>query len=257
MTHATAPSVPVSPRAGVRRRSRFYVGVALAGVLIAFGGFSPSYWAPLAGGRFHAAPVVHLHALLFFGWTLFFVAQTLLVATDRTARHRVWGLAGISLATAMAYTGMLVAMHSVATAMAAGRGDAGLRFFIVPLSGIVLFCVFGAAAIGHVHRPEVHKRLMVLATVPLLHAAAGRVLRSIVAPDALLPPPVFVAVPPGLAVDLLVVAGIVHDWRTRGRPHPVYLIGLAALLASQLLAVPVSATPQWLAFARWMQMLGG
>jgi hypothetical protein len=68
---------------------------------------------------------------------------------------------------------------------------------------------------------------------------------------------VFVSVPPGLAVDLLLVAAIVYDWRTRGRPHPVYLIGGALLLANQLLAVPISATPAWTAIATWVQSLAG
>jgi hypothetical protein len=64
-------------------------------------------------------------------------------------------------------------------------------------------------------------------------------------------------VPPGLAVDLLLVAAIVYDWRTRGRPHPVYLIGGVLLLADQLLAVPISATPAWLAIATWVESLAG
>jgi hypothetical protein len=82
-------------------------------------------------------------------------------------------------------------------------------------------------------------------------------MKAFAPPDATGPPPVFVAVPPGLFVDLLIVVAIIHDWRTRGRPHPVYLTGGAALLAMQLAMVPLSATPGWLAIATWIRSLAG
>jgi hypothetical protein len=45
------------------------------------------------------------------------------------------------------------------------------------------------------------------------------------------------------------VAAIVHDWRTRGRPHPVYVYGGLVLVAVKLLNWPISLTPAWHAFA--------
>jgi hypothetical protein len=66
-----------------------------------------------------------------------------------------------------------------------------------------------------------------------------------------------VAVPPGLFVDLLVLAAMAYDWRTRGRPHRVYVIGGALLLATQLLSVPIGASDAWLTFARWFESLAG
>src|SRR5450755_274486 len=82
-------------------KNRFYVWMAGVFVLIAFGGFIPTYWSRLATGSFSGAPVHHVHATLFFTWTLFFFVQTVWVAAGRIADHRAWGLAGISLATAM------------------------------------------------------------------------------------------------------------------------------------------------------------
>jgi hypothetical protein len=94
--------------------------------------------------------------------------------------------------------------------------------------------------------------------VPLAHAATARVFMTAFAPaDAKGPPPVFVSVPPGMLVDLLVVAAIVFDWRTRGRPHPVYLVGGAVLMVVQLCAVPVSGTETWMSVARWVESLAG
>jgi uncharacterized membrane protein YraQ (UPF0718 family) len=101
----------------------FYVWMAGIFVLIAFGGFIPTYWARLATGTFKGAPILHIHGMLFFAWTLLFLAQTTLVATGRTPRHRNWGLAGISLATAMAFTVALAAINSMKVAETMGMGD--------------------------------------------------------------------------------------------------------------------------------------
>ena len=54
---------------------------------------------------------------------------------------------------------------------------------------------------------------------------------------------------------LLLVAAIVYDWRTRGRPHPVYVIGGIALMAVKMLNLLVSPTPAWHAFAGGMLAL--
>ena len=243
--------------AGARSDAKwFYVWMAGIFVLIAFGGFIPTYWARLAAGTFKGAPILHIHGMLFFAWTLLFLAQTTLVATGRTPRHRNWGLAGISLATAMAFTVALAAINSMKVAETMGMGDMARRFTIVSLSGLVLFATFLALAIANHHRAEIHKRFMLLSMIPLMHAAMARVfMLAFAPPGAKGPPPVFVAIPPGLFVDLLIVAAMVHDWRTRGRPHRVYVVGGGILLAVQLLSVPISTTPTWMTIAKWVESL--
>jgi hypothetical protein len=228
----------------------FYVAMAGVCLLVAFGGFTPTYWSKVAAGTFHGAPVQHVHGALFFAWTILFLVQTTLVATGRTLDHRQWGLAGISLATAMVCAGLLMVLHMIASARPLGAGDAALRFTIVPLSALLLFAGFFGFAIANVRRSDVHKRLMLACMVPLMQPAIGRVFLTLFAPPgAVGPPPVFVALAPGLIADLLVVAGIVFDWRTRGAPHRIYLICGALLVASQLVVIPLSATPAWMAFA--------
>ena len=236
----------------------FYVWMAGVCVLIAFGGFVPTYWAKLATGTFKGAPILHIHGMLFFLWTLFFLAQTTFVATGRTPKHRNWGLAGISLATAMGITVVLAAINSIKMAETIGMGDEARRFTFVSLIGLAMFATFLVLAIANVRRAELHKRFMLLAMVPLMHAAMARLfMLAFAPPGAKGPPPVFVSVPPGLFVDLLIVAAIIHDWRTRGRPHWVYLVGGAVVLAVQFLSVPLSAGPTWMAIAKWVQSLAG
>ena len=236
----------------------FYVGMSSVFVLIAFGGFIPTYWAKLASGSFTGAPILHIHGTLFFTWTLFFLAQTTLVATGRVLDHRSWGMAGISLATAMGFTVVLAAINSMKVADTIGMADQARRFSIVSLTALVMFAGFFGTAIAQVRRPEVHKRLMILAMIPLMQAAMARLFATALTPPGVIgPPPVIVSVPPGLTVDLLLVAAIVYDWRKRGRPHPVYLIGAPLLLVQQILIVPLSGTPAWMSAARWVESLTG
>ena len=90
----------------------FYFHMALACTAVAFLGFAPTYWLPLASGSFSSTPVVHFHGMLFFAWTLYFAFQTWLAASGRTARHRMMGMVGVSLATAMTIFGFLVAVNA-------------------------------------------------------------------------------------------------------------------------------------------------
>lgn len=235
----------------------FYVYLGVAFVAIAFGGFAQTFWGPLAAGAFAAASVIYLHGALYSAWTLFFLWQAVLIANGRRRDHRGWGMAGISLATAMVFSGVIAAINSMNLADAMAMGDAGRRFSIVSLTAALLFGFTVIAAVVSVRDPEAHKRWMVLATVPLMQAPVGRLLRPIFAADFSGPPPVFVTVPAALVVDLLIVAAVVHDWRTRGRPHRVYLVGGALIVAVQLLRVPVSNTDAWMAVATWAQQLGG
>jgi hypothetical protein len=237
---------------------RFYVWMAGIYVLIAFGGFIPTYWAKLATGSFVGPPILHIHGFLFFSWTLFFLVQTMLVARGRVMSHRSWGVAGVSLATAMACTVVLASIASMKHADILDMGDQGRRFSIVALSALVVFAILFTLAIVNVRRPEIHKRLMLLAMIPLMQAATARVFLALFAPPgAAGPPPVFVAVPPGLCVDLLIVAAITYDWRTRGRPYRVYLIAGPVILAVQILCVPLSSTATWMSIARFVESLAG
>lgn len=117
----------------------FYVYIGLAFVVIAFGGFAPTFWRPLASGTFTASPVIYLHGALYSAWTLFFLWQAKLIASGRRRDHRAWGMAGTSLATAMVFSGVLAAINSMNLADAVDMGDAGRRFSIVSLTAVLLF----------------------------------------------------------------------------------------------------------------------
>lgn len=198
-------------------------------------------------------PIVHLHGLLFSAWTLFFFSQAWFATHGGIASHRAFGLFGIALATAMVFVGAWTALEALQSATQRGFEEAGRRFAIVPISGIIFFAIVVGMAIANVRRPETHMRLMLLASVSILQAATGRIVRAVLAPDAPRPgegppAPIEMTYLPAVLSNLLLVAAIVLDWRTRGKVHPVYLIGGAALVVMQFSRGALSETPLWQGF---------
>lgn len=250
MTTVAEPDV--ARRVVVTTDRQFFVRMAYICLAVAVIGFAPTYWIPLLTGTSTVPPILHLHAVVFYGWLTLLIVQTRLAATRQLPRHRELGVAGVSVATAMCFVGIAAAVASIRQADAAGFGDAGRAFAVVPLMGIVFFAAMFAIALLKVRQPEVHKRLILIATVSLLNAAVGRIFLLLLAPAALdgagPPPPVAVTILPGLLTDVLLVPALLHDRKTLGYVHRVYWIGGAALVASQLLRAPIAATDTW----RWI-----
>jgi hypothetical protein len=245
----------------VRSESRtFYVWMAVGFVLVAFGGFTPTYWAPVVAGSFKAPPVIHVHGILMFTWTVFFLVQTALVASGRTMDHRSWGLAGIALFTTIACAVLVGEMAVLKRDEAEGFGLQSRHFAAVTLCAWPLMVGIFALAIVKIRQPEVHKRLMVLLMSAMMTPAIARVFIVLLAPPGAVggaPPPPFVSIPPSIVADLFIVVAIVRDWRLLGRPHPVYLYGGAVILAEQLLAVPFANTSLWMSIVTAFERLAG
>ena len=211
----------------------------------------------MSRGTLSAVPIVHIHGVLFTAWTLLFWAQTSLASGGNLTRHRELGVLGVAVATAMCFVGMAVTISSLKRGDAAGFGVAARAFSVVSVTAILLFAVLVATALVNVRKSDVHKRLMLIATASLLQAGVGRWFAMFLRPpDAVGPPLVAVTVLPGLVADLLFVAGMIHDRRTRGRVHPVYWIAGASVVAVQVLRVPLSTTSVWTHVTDWLLAIG-
>jgi hypothetical protein len=51
----------------------FYVWMAVGFLVVAFGGFIPTYWSNIAAGNFHGPAIIHVHGLLLFSWVCFYL----------------------------------------------------------------------------------------------------------------------------------------------------------------------------------------
>jgi hypothetical protein len=252
-------SATTADAVGTTSEGRYiYVWTGMAFVVVAFGGFAPTYWMKIAAGSFHGPAIIHVHGFLLFSWVCFYLLQTTLIATGRTMDHRNWGLAGIALFSFVLSSILVGQMAILKAADARGMGDAARRFSAVALCAWPLMAGFFAMAIAYSRRPQIHKRWMVLLLTGMMTPAIARVFLTLFAPPgADGPPPPFVAIPPSLLADLFLVVAMVRDWRLLGKPHPVYVYGGLILLAEQLLSVPFAATATWMQIVTAFERLAG
>ena len=174
-------------------------------------------------------------------------------------------MAGVSLATAMVVIGLASAHERLLYALGQGYGDAARAFLIVQVSGVAFFAAaFAAAVLTAARHPEWHKRLMVVATASLLQAPLARIPFLLITgggpgvrPGLVAPPPVSLTTATSLAPNLLLLAGLIYDLRTRGRPHPAYPVGLAATAVVVLARAPLSHTHAWLTFSHAFARIAG
>jgi len=256
--------VATTARSAGSQPVRFYLWITALCAAFAFLAFSATYWLQLAAGTFKGGTgLLHLHAALFSAWVVLLLSQAWLVSRRSLALHRAWGVAGVSLATAMVLVGLATAHHSVTSYLAQGYGDKARAFYILPFGSVVEFGLFFLAAVLNISRPEWHKRLMIVATAAALQAAAARIGFAMavgtgpgIRPGLTPPPPVETGAQGAAMVCLLLAAGAVYDWRTRGRPHPAWLIGLAVILLVGFAGPALTATPAWLGFVDAMMRFG-
>jgi hypothetical protein len=258
---ATLPvdSAALRPPAVTRDRGFLFVAYALVCFAIAIGGFVPSFWLPAARLGFGGTWLVIFHGVMFSAWSALFLSQTVLVERGRVIDHRAWGLVGISLASMLLLLGFATAVASLEARLAAGFADRARAFTIVPITSVMLFFGFFAAAIANIPRPDWHKRLMMVATGAALVPAFARIFfvlldgRAIGATAATSPPGTpEMALRPSAAVLVLLLVTAIADGRRRGKLHPAWLWGMGIFAAACVARVPLSRTPAWYAVTDWL-----
>ena len=237
------------PSARIRSDRLFYTSMGLAIAATIFWGFSASFylsrWLTPPPTTPDMTPLLYAHGAAFTAWMGLMVAQPLLVASRNLRLHRRMGWFGVGTAAAMVVLGNLAAIAAMHGGFR-GLGDP-MVFYAVPFFAINSFAVAALLAFLWRRRSETHKRLILLANVPLLGAAVARIPLYAIQATA---PLSFIFGP-----NLVILAGIVFDWRTRGRVHPVWIWGGSAMIGSQLLMMAVMGTGWWHGFAETMAAL--
>ena len=202
-----------------KNRPRFYVVMAAFMSLLVVVGFWPTYFGQMLKGIPDRPLVLHLHGMIFTGWMLLLVTQVGLASTGRVQAHRSLGTVGIVYGFAVLAMGLVVGIAAPVIHLRAGEQtlDQVAGFLIIPLGDMVLFASFFIPAVIYRSQPEVHKRLMLLATNALLFAAVGRMGS-------------YLSIPVGTILWFSpALIGMAYDKLTRRRVHSVYFIGLLAM----------------------------
>ena len=228
------PSTVASrPRIAPRPLHGYFVTFTALFALLVLIGFSRTFFLPVAQGTFSRPPVVHIHGALFFAWTLLLVLQSVLAARKKLRWHRRIGSYAAWLIIPMLLMGGLVSGRDTQNDFETGGGEPRLIFFYGELADLAMFGTLAGLAMLLRHKPQFHKRLVLLGSLGLLGAAIGRT------PEL-----------SGMYIlEAMIGSMAVYDLFSQRRLHIATIAGGAFLLLMAYSQGAIGGTQQWLSFA--------
>lgn len=237
----SAVARPLSPLTGrnglIDRYFYFAMSVLIAAIVVI--GFNRT----VDHNLFHAAPprpvLLWIHGAAFSSWVLFYILQSALVRTHNVKVHRLIGWFGAGLAAFMVGVGFTVAILM-------GHFDAVVlkqpapAFLSIPFFDMIAFGTLVFLAILWRKKPELHRRLLFIATCQLLDAAFGRF-------DYIFFHNLYY-----VCLDGVILLGVGRDLLVNRSIHQVYRVVLPPLWVAQALAIYlyVASPAWWLQFTR-------
>jgi len=248
--------------AGRARRSGYFFWMAVvmwACVVVGFG-------SSLALGNYNdVTPLptyLIVHGVALLAWFSWLVLQTSLVRTNNIALHRKTGLAGIAIALLVIATTPKVFLSAPARLMSRGLtfesdlsqfpplgiegtkvGEFVPTVLFASTGNLFLFTLLFGAALWFRANAEVHKRMMLFASIAIFAPALARLARL---------PGVGGEDSPVLPIVLLafIVSPLVHDKLARGKVHKASWAGMALILVVQGSLVGFASSEAGRALAR-------
>jgi hypothetical protein len=240
-TSVTAPPVT----AATTFSASFYFWMVLVMAFFVFGGFGMTYWYPLAAGTFRPAPpVVHLHGFTYFAWMVLLVTQASLVNIRNVTLHRSLGMFGIALAMAVIIMGALI------TILGASRSSgAAAHGIYLGITAVVGFAFLFTLALRNTRRPEIHRRLILFAMLPLLPPGIHRLYMVPLGLQS------FPIVAMYMTLNAMAVAIMVHEWRRNGTINRYTWIGAGWVVAQQAVHWAIIDTAFFAGIVQWLGSL--
>jgi hypothetical protein len=230
----------------------FYFGMTLLTTAVVAYGFGRQIEPRLLEGP-RRPVVLWVHSILFSLWMAFLIAQSALVRVRNVKMHRTLGWGAAGLAAAMTVVGVITSvvmtrfdlqylnahplfalggMHSSELARLRLAGQLG------SLWNIACFTALFWLAVDWRKKPEMHRRLMLLATCVLLAPAFSRFPQPIVSGHFY------------YWVDAVILLGVARDLIVTRRVHTVYYCALPILIVGQqFVEHTMQAQPAW-----WMRI---
>lgn len=219
--------------------------VCWVGVLM---GFAPAVSKRMSGEAQYAAPLVlQIHVFAFAGWLALLTIQIVLVRRLRTHQHKLLGLGGFALLPVMLVSGYAAEIFAQRFRFDQGKSD--FPFLIVPIFYLVAFGVLASLALMLRKNPPAHKRMILLATTVIVGAAFGRwwgeALFNAFGDDF-----VGMIVNTFTGTNVILAGSVAYDLITRGRIHPVLLVGVPAIVAGEIATSLIYHAPGWIPIAK-------
>jgi len=228
-------TMTVSGRHGIVQRY-FYFAMSLLLAAIVVTGFKRTVNDNLLHPAVPRPFILWIHGAVFAGWVIFFILQSSLVRLHKVSWHRSIGWFGAGLATVMVPLGVTTSIIMARFDMVQlhqNESDAH-AFLSIPFYDMIAFGVLVALAIYWRTKPELHRRLIFIATCGLMDAPVARF-------DYVFDHNLFFPF-----LDLLILLGVARDLLVDRRVHKVYRYALPVLIVGQSLALYMwRHNPSW------------
>jgi uncharacterized membrane protein YozB (DUF420 family) len=234
------------------RDRRFFSGIGIGLFLIAFIGFSRSFYLDpiLPDVPAPKQPYYYwIHGPVFTLWMALIAFQPWLIRQGNYQLHRQLGLFGVGIAVLVVVTGIWGALL-----LAAGKAQmmqTGLpprQGWATPLTSMTTFAILAGVGFWKRQDKALHKRAMVLATIGMMGAPLARW-------------PVIGDWPPThtrMVLEVIIAVMVVYDLRSLKRLHWITLWGGLLLVISHRLIKPmIWKTQGWENFTDTVVSLAG
>jgi len=261
------PSTPMNPAPSVSIREALgqspvrtnparllYAAFALLLVVVTFLGFQRFYLHGRAyPDRVIPAPMLPLivtHGAAMTGWIVLFLVQPLLIVGNHRRLHMTLGKIGGGLAAIIVGVGLIVPIEVVRHGPEFTLwGLTRRQFMAIPIFSVLLFGLFVTIGIWNRRRPQIHRPMMLLATLSIIAAATDRITGLSELYSESLWGRVFGPYFPALLVGALF---LVVKWLLTWSFDRWYSVGFAALVAAWAAIMVVATSAPWARIASFL-----
>ena len=217
-----------------------FLWVAVASAFVALVGFARTFYLKFFLHTASLPVLVWIHGLVMTLWLLIFIAQTWLIRSHRAGLHRRLGMFAVALAAIIVLLGETLTINAVRRETLMHKFGRFHYLLGINTLNLLLFGIF--VGFGYVarRRPDVHKRLMVLAALTLLAPAIARVVLLFTHS----PLPQFLA----FYACFFVCLGV--DTIRHRRLHPAFALGSLLTVVAFQVSLFVVQTQGWARFVK-------
>jgi len=220
----------------------FYViagSLMLVATAVGFRGFL-AHGKGFGGGEItrQIVPLVVVHGLAMFSWIVLFLVQSVLILKGNPRLHMRIGVGGAVLAGVMVILGSATAILSTRY-NPASQLFGGPRFFLAIMLGEMLsFGVLVGVAIIYRRRPEIHRPMMLLASLMIISGSLGRC--PCIGQFAIMPP--LYVLGPALALGALF---LVLQWGMTRALNRWYAVGYSVMVTASCIFIVIGHSAMW------------
>ena len=232
----------------MRKYISLYTVIATIGLAAVLIGFLKTFIIPVTNATFHAPLIIYVHGFFTFSWIVFFLLQAYLIKAENWTLHMTMGMLGLLLALGVAGTIPFAGAYQVEKDLPQ-LGEASVSTVLGTTTAALLFLGLVFAGLYYRDKPEVHKRLMMLATIAILWPAWFRFRHYF---PSVPNPEIWFAF---VLADSLIIFAWIWEKITNGRIHPTLLYVGSFVIAEHTFEIIAFDSSPWRAIARQLYTL--